>query len=317
MVATSRGTGNIFIFDRAGGIVSRINRRGRGPGEYMATMDIAFDEAAGELFVVDSPYASKIEVYSLSGEHRRTLGLSESRDIKIYNLDSETLLVNDWGQDGTGKMSSTPFYLISKADGSVVGTLDIEMPVRYSNRILNMTTDASGRTLYQPVELGIANHRFGTSNFTLADISSDTVYRYSLERVLTPEFVRTPSVHAAEPRVVWSTALNTTGFTLFKITTLDFELAKAGTYPPTRSLMYEHATGRVSEPKFTDENNPAASWDGSYYDTDAPLNNAVTMLDPLRLKDAQEKGELKGTLAEIAAKIKEDDNPVVMIVRFK
>ncbi|WP_139785062.1 hypothetical protein [Parabacteroides sp. Marseille-P3160] len=35
------------------------------------------------------------------------------------------------------------------------------------------------------------------------------------------------------------------------------------------------------------------------------------------LKNMEEKGELKGQLKEIAVQIKEDDNPVLMLIKFK
>jgi hypothetical protein len=150
---------------------------------------------------------------------------------------------------------------------------------------------------------------------TLADMSSDTVYTYSAERVLTPAFVRTPSVHASEPRTVWTTELVSEKFIVFQISTLDFDSAQKGTGFSQRSLMYDYAAGQVVEPSFVDVNNPSASWSPQTGQT--PVGTAVEMLNPLRLVEAQEKGELSGPLAEIATSIKEDDNPVVMIVKFK
>ena len=35
------------------------------------------------------------------------------------------------------------------------------------------------------------------------------------------------------------------------------------------------------------------------------------------LVEALEKGELKGKLKEVAAKLKEEDNPVIMLVKYK
>ena len=40
-------------------------------------------------------------------------------------------------------------------------------------------------------------------------------------------------------------------------------------------------------------------------------------LDAYQLVEAYEKGELKGKLKEIAAKLDEEDNPVIMLVKHK
>ena len=313
------GRGSIFVFNRDGSIRSHFTRAGRGPNEYMRLWDVVFDEGAEEFFVLDGfPPNPRLLVYSLDGTHKRTLPLPEKWLSKtLYSFDDKTLLLYDEAGLTDGSFSETPYHLISKTDGSITGTLAISMPRRYSEMSIMELTDPSGKTSRQPVLLSTgANKRFGGKDFTLADISSDTVYRYSRERVLSPVFVRTPSVHIAEPRTVWSPNLITENFTVFTITTLDFKSAMTdGTYP-VRELMYNSRTGRVGVPDFINADT-SEGWSAGTYETQAPANWAVVMLDPLRLKDAQEKGELKGTLAEIAAKIKEDDNPVVMIVRFK
>lgn len=311
-----RRSGGIFVFDRAGGIISHFNRTGRGSGEYVQIRDIVFDPEAVEFFVVDA-VDSKVEVYSLAGEHERTLQLPEGWQIRAYNFDESSLLAYDESQLLTDNFNTTPYALISKADGSVIETLDIKMPVRYTTRKVRQTPGEGGQMLFQPLELGLVNNRFGAEDLTLADISSDTVYHFTHERVLTPAFVRTPSVHASEPRVVWSAELVSESFIVFTVLTLDFESAWTGKYPPVRSLMYNRITGRIVEPRFVDENNPSGNWSGGSNEAAVTAGTAVSTLDPLKLKEAQEKGKLGGTLAEIAARIKEDDNPVVVIIKFK
>ncbi len=314
-----RRTGNICVFDRMGRIVSHFNRQGRGPGEYNMIRDIVFDEEIGELFVVENAVGGEIEVYSLAGEHKRTLPLSKGWQINIWSIDGNTLLAYDEGGVAIGKEYGTmPYHLISKADGTIVETLGIEMPVRYSSMSVKTSPGENGRVNTFPIQMALTNNRLGGKDFTLADMSSDTVYTYSHKRILTPAFVRTPSVHASEPRVVWGMELVKEDFVVFEVQTLDFDSALAGSYPPIRSLKYDYATGHTTEVKFTDANNSAATWSNYGKDvTESPANTAVQMLDPLKLTEAYEKGELSGPLAETAATLKEDDNPVVMIVKFR
>ncbi len=313
------GRGNIFVFNRDGSIRSHFNREGRGPGEFLMFRDVVFDETAEEFFVKDGiPPNHRVLVYSIDGTYKRTLPMPEKWSIRtMWNFDVETLLVFEENGLHDGNFSKTPYYLISKTDGSIVDTIAIEMPLRYSNTSFMELTDSSGKTSREPVQLHTgANKRFGGRDFTIADISSDTLYHLSRQRVPTPVLVRTPSVHLSKPRIVWSANLITENFIVFTITTLDFEGAmKNGTYP-IRELMYNFKTKRISNPDFINDDT-SKRWSAGIFETQAPTNLAVDMLDPLRLKESHEKGELSGPLAEIAATIKEDDNPVVMIVTFK
>jgi hypothetical protein len=310
IVSNNYQSGEICVFNRNGEILSHFNRRGRGPNEYSNIRDIVFDNIAEEFFVSTVIPDSRILVYSLEGEYKRTLPLPKGWQIKANNFNEESLLVYDEGGVAHGKFSTTPYHLISKIDGSIIETLDIEMVERYSNSAVFQT---------QTIMLSGVNHRLGGKSITLADISYDTVYHYTRKRVLTPIFVRTPSVHASEPRLILGMELITDNFVVFEVLTLDFEEAMANVNSPipTRSLMYDHATGRMVEPYFVDDNWPLRPWSNNYHEVERPANTAVCKLSPLRLVEAHKKGELSGSLAEIAAGLKEDDNPVVMIVKFK
>jgi hypothetical protein len=316
----SRETGEICIFDRTGKIVSHFNRMGRGPGEYFDLGDVMFDDKAEEFFVFDNyQLTTKILVYSFDGKHKRTLPVRPKCDIEMWDFDAGSMLIYDKTALYLGAGYSTiPYFRISKTDGSVIETLPIELPERYSENVkipIRTVKEGANTTNYWTFHgIVLLNNRLGGKDFTLADISSDTVYRYSRERLLTPAFVRTPSVHASEPRRVWSAQLVTEDFIVFSITSLDFG---EDTVDP-RSLMYDYATGRIGEVSFFDENYQSGRWPLPFLgETDRPINTDIAALSPLRLKEANEKGELSGPLAEIAATIKEDANPVVMIVKFK
>ena len=57
LVTNPNNDGDIFIFDRTGKGIRKINRRGQGPEEYTRFTDIILDETNSEIFVVD--YAAK------------------------------------------------------------------------------------------------------------------------------------------------------------------------------------------------------------------------------------------------------------------
>ena len=129
---------------------------------------------------------------------------------EAYNFDDETLLVYDMVALSQGrKKSEKPYMLLSKKDGSIVHTFDVNLPVRYSNRI---AIDL-GNNMFSSSSIPTPNNRyFGHQDFVIADISSDTIYRLTNNRDLTPWIVRKPSVHSSELKMVWSVPLTTDKF---------------------------------------------------------------------------------------------------------
>ena len=84
--------GDMYIFDRNGKICAHFNHKG-GSGQeypYIGEAGTIFDEKNNEIFVC----THTIQVYSLTGEHKRTLKINTDRK-KVYNFDNESLLVYD------------------------------------------------------------------------------------------------------------------------------------------------------------------------------------------------------------------------------
>jgi hypothetical protein len=117
--------GNIFVFDRNGKALRRINRKGQGGEEYSNIMEIILDEDNDEIYV-HNHYERKIQVYDLFGNYKRSLRYKENTDGAFYtdivNYDKEHLICYDaYNEDRA-------FVLISKQDGSIAKK--IEIPVR-------------------------------------------------------------------------------------------------------------------------------------------------------------------------------------------
>lgn len=56
---------------------------------------------------------------------------------------------------------------------------------------------------------------------------------------------------------------------------------------------------------------------GGMSEADIPANISIQSMAPSWLIDAYNEGKLSGRLKEIAANLKEEDNPVFMIIKFK
>ena len=308
----------VFIFNRNGTIASHFNRRGQGGEEYTMLREIVFDEKNEEIFILD---IRRILVYSLSGEYKRTL--SSPGDfwmINLYNFDDETMLVYDnFGVTQNSGYSEKPYYLMSKKDGSVISVLDIQLPVRYSDRIQHEIDLGGGEKGIIPLVIAIRHNRYFGEEFVIADISSDTIYRLFKNRDLVPILVRTPSVHLSEPRTVWTATLTTDKFMALYKVTLDFIAADKGRPVPDVFLVYEFESGETSEVTFVDVDYAMRRWyppSGNSVPSISKNMTANLIQVPTLITAYQEK-RLKGELEKFVETLDEDDNPIVRIIKFK
>lgn len=111
--------GDIFIFDSKGNIYSHFNHKGSSGQEYAWIRGLIFDEKNEEIFVT----STSIQVYSIKGEHKRTLKVNTLlKEMSVYNFDDQSLLAyEDINVDPIykGKINERPYSLISKKDGSL------------------------------------------------------------------------------------------------------------------------------------------------------------------------------------------------------
>ena len=325
IVVVDRLRGDIFVFNRSGSVLSHFNHRGQGPREYVLMSDVAFDENAGEIFVLDH-HNTRIMVYSIRGEYQRTLRYPADLFVSIsemHNFDNGTLLVYDGVRLSNSGLiyNERPYLLLSKEDGSIVYTFDVSFPTRYINRTAERVTGAGREVLYVPVSISLSNNRHFGQDFLIADISSDTIYLLTQDRILTPLLARTPSVHASEPRRVLTSLLKTDRFILLQRTILDFAAASGtGRVEPPRILMYEFETGKIFEvSSFVDTDLGRTGWSelGRLFSPAIGSNMAAALIPIFAFEIAQERNRLCSELDPFVATLDEEDNPVVRIVTFK
>ena len=311
IVIHRRREGDIFIFNRNGQIFSHFNRMGRGSNEYVQKLSVVFDEKSEEIFVFD---LSRILVYSLTGSYKRTLEFaSGGTDIAAYNFDNETLLLYDENGVAWNDFMKKPYLFLSKKDGSIVSTLNITFSTRYSGTSVTYMDGSKGTMvgIYPRLQ---SNPNYG-EDFVIGDMSSDTIYSLSKKRELVPMVVRTPSVHATEPRTVWTIKLNTDRFILLYITTLDFGAMQRRETRRSKSMMYEFKSGETSMITFVNDDIPFGNW----WPTDnvaMPKNMHANLIDATRLVELYKGKQLRGDFGRLVSTLEEDDNPILMIVKF-
>lgn len=301
--------GDIFVFNRNGQLYSHFNHKGQSGQEYLwMAGGTVFDEKNQEIFVC----SQAIQVYSLKGEYKRTLKVNTIvNEMKVLNFDDNTLLLYEdiiIDPDVKSKTKTKPYSLISKKDGSVVAILDIHIPKRYSITSIARTDDKK----WQSIKLFFPSNLLHGQDFMIADISSDTLFLLSRNRELTPLLTRKPSVHASEPRKIWTITLTTDKFMLIGLITLDFK-SKGGQIP---TLMYAFETGETSNISILDADDGMRKWRSDKSPTIAK-NTTAELVQTSSLIKAYNKKQLKGDVEKLAKTLTEDDNPVVRIIKFK
>ena len=315
IVASNMSDGDVFVFDGKGKSRFSFNHKGRGPTEYNQLYSISFDEIAKELFIFDSYSANpKFMVYTEEGYFKRTLTVPSNfspRD--VYNFNEETLLVYDvWGLN-TNNYSKKPYTFISKKNGNIVDTLGIHLAERISNRVF-FEVEVNGQKGMMPISLNVSNNLSHGKNILIFDWASDTIYRLTPQKELLPLIVRKPSVHSTNPKMIISNELLTDKFILFTKAVLDFEMAKSKKTFPTMALMYDFKTEQLYEYNLLNKDFDRSGV--GFVSAKTPENTGVCQLDVSYLFEADEAGRIKGELKELLKTLKEEDNPVLMKIKF-
>jgi len=315
IIAINGSRGEVFTFSRDGKIVCHFNRKGRGPQEYISIYSIAFDERAEEFYISDaSSLEPRIQVYTKEGDYLRSLKFTESMRLQIYNSDDQTL----FAYDESGLLDDTyrkkPYLYISKKDGEILSELNINLPVRHSSTKNMEVTAPDGRIGIQPFALKLWNNQSDGDNLIIADMSADTIYQLTPKKKLIPLITRTPSVNDSDPRIVLTPQLKTDKFIVLNKTTLDFEMAISKWTYPIEVLICDFTTHQINQPDFI--NSDFASESVEFAETTLPQNRGLYAIDAVTLIVANERNLLTGKLKEIVSTLKEEDNPVLVYVKF-
>jgi hypothetical protein len=312
LVANRNNDGDIFIYDRTGKALRKINRRGQGPEEYVNIIGITLDEDNGEIFVNDIA-TRKIVVYDLYGNFKR--GFKHKQDPKdrssyydIFNYDRDNLIC----YDGTNK--EIAFFLISKQDGSV--TKEIKVPLKERKKL--MATKREGGVTYARTPPGQEYPIIPfNGHWVLTENSSDTIFSFLPDYSLRPFIVRTPSVQSMNPEIILLLKLMSDRY--YFMETIENEYSFETNTGFTRNfLMYDKQEKTLSG--YIVYNGDYSIQKEIYLSFLYPVNRereSWQIIETDQLVESYKKGELKGKLNEIAAKLNEDDNPVIMLIKHR
>ena len=324
--------GNIFLFDRAGKAVRHINRKGQGNEEYFATNGVYLDEEKEELFVGNIRQRNVL-AYDMFGNFKRRFTFKEGgeEDAKswvyykpLFNFDRDHFICQD---GSSGRRFSDEehqdlerrniFLIVSKQDGSVVR--EIEIP--YEKKV--------SQVLFAEKGIGIVNNPcivpYG-DQWLLTEPSADTVYTYSSGKGLKPFIVRTPSIQSMSEEIFLFPGVVTDRYCFMQTVKKELNEEMMDTYYRLMrgDLVYDRQEGEVFEytlynSDFKDKKQIANLVD-EIFDLTIFNNDEIAFawrLETPDIVEAYQAGKLTGKLKEIAAGLHEEDNPVLMLARYK
>jgi hypothetical protein len=305
LVKNYRG-GDIFVFDRTGKALRKINRSGQGGEEYSQIEHIILDEDNNEMFVKDYQ-ARKILVYDLYGNFKRSFKYADTGYYSFaFNYDRDNLICYKTYLPIDNEQAG--YILVSKQDGSI--TREIHIPVKDIVSPV-FRSEEKDMTIMPSFFLTTPYH----NSWILTNVSSDTVYNYLPDGNLKPIVVRTPSVHSLDPEVFLFISAFTDRYCFMHTMKKEFNFERMKGFPGT-DLVYDKQEKTISKYTIYNDdfsNKQQVNWSEA-------LNQEATTwqcLEAPNLVEAYKEGHLKGRLKEIAAGLDEESNPVIMLLKHK
>ena len=299
----------IMFFDsKTGKALHSFNRYGRGPGEYTGIGSIAVDKRNNEMYTTTNTLRSNIHpinVYDLQGKHLRTL---EFRDIGFpkffHSYNDEYLFCYN-----TNTEERSPYKLLSKAD-----TIFTYLPIMFSDRDKMSVTleDDMGYTTYE----GGGNTILKTHDgYIFSEAGIDTMYIWNIHNGrLTPIMIRTPSFKSMKVPIGAFIDGQCSEYIFLSTIERKFDFETDEGFK-TVNLIYDKKSNQFYESVVTNSDYV----DGMKVNISNPISDGkyVISLEAVKLVELYKNGKLRGKLEEVASKLSEDDNPVLMVVTFK
>ena len=309
IVTVNNREGRIFVFSRTGKALHAFSHKGEGPEDFVYPYAVRVDEKSKEIFVLDK---KKVQVYTLAGKYKRSLNLPEDISIEaMFNYDSKHLICYDnYNLDRPDvKVAEQPFFLLAKKDGKIT-----RIPISIRNRIGNRiyaVEDGKKMVFTMP---NIAPMVKNGDEVVLSDLGSDVVYLYKKGKA-TPLLKRNPGTTDFNPRSAMGVVMKLGDILWLRETKKEIK----GSRPNINMLTYDLGSGEVNSLAVLDDVNFTSPYTVQSRNErqELPYNCTAANFQPDRLKKMNEQGRLRGALKELAEDMQEDDNPLLILYKFK
>ncbi len=323
LIVTVNKKSDVIFFDKSGKYLHSFNHTGMSGEEYGDVVSgYCIDEKAREIFIYDG-LQSRIEVYDYGGAYRRTLKLPQNRMFasSIFEYDENFLFGEDYrlvdSLIGKYPVNKTPYYKISKKDGKLTS-----IPITVKERIrdgLSYTVGDGASGGYVSLSMSPVA-RLG-SDILIADYSLDTAYAYRDDHLI-PLTVRRNHTSENNIPILATVDVMTGRYLLWYTIVKDIDVKNNRVSDPV-AYLYDRFTNEycrvdlVNRDVVSATNVPAFRMRLSANYHVVPENYAIQCYPAEELIELNGQGKLKGELKEIASKLNDEDNPVLLIAKFK
>lgn len=311
IVTNNMREGRIFVFNRQGKHLHNFMKKGNSGEEFVFAKVVRVDDKAEEIFVLDT--RNKVLVYTLDGKFKRVLDIPKDMLADdLWNYDDEWLLSYDSYNLDRGDLpcAEQPFFLLSKKDGSVK-RIDVNAKDRIGPRIYFQQGDQKG------VMTVSFNYIYKNGDeFVLGELGNDTVFMLKQGEV-SPLLVRTPGSKDKDVRSMMCVPLKLGDY--IGVSEAPKKLDLANTKFMTNDVFLNLKTGESCALSLKDDVNFTEPTGIRHFSerVEAPKNHILWMPDTDKLFQWKEEGKLKGKLAEMLDDMVEDDNPILIIYKFR
>lgn len=317
LIITSDGYSNVVVFHRNGCFSHSFNRKGGSGEEYISFgHNLCVNSQLQEIYIYDFQ-RNRIQVYSYDGEYRRTLMVKSDGFAwgKLYPFDSNHLLLEDMNNVGNKFGNPTnprPYYKVSVTDGEMT-----RLPIIAEGRIGN-TVNWYDEDTDQFISYGRSISPVSNINgeLIIATFVSDTLYAYRGE-CLIPIAKKQNWMNAnGEPWLVTLDGISDNYYLWHAI-----EKKTDIVTWRERTFLQDRHTGYSIQIKLFDKNITDKNWRfrnrASASEYCVPANCFMQCYPAWDLIDLYEREKLQGELKEIASELDAEDNPVIMLAKFK
>ena len=309
IVTVNHQEGRIFVFSRKGKALHAFSHKGDGPKDFVYPYAVRVDDKSKEIFVLDQ---KKVQVYSLAGNYKRSLNFPENISIgAMFNYDDKHLICYDnYNLDRADvEVTETPFFLLSKKNGKIT-----RIPLNIQNRVGNRIYTVEGGKKMSFTINNIAPMVKNGNEVVLCDMGSDVVYLYKKGKV-TPLLKRNPGTMDFTPRSAMGVVMKLGDIVWLRETKKEIK----GLRPNINMLTYDLASNELNNLVVLDDVNFTSpySLQSRNERQELPYNCTSANFQPEHLKKLNEQGRLQGHLKELAEEMQEDDNPLIILYKYK
>ena len=302
----------IFIFDKDGHFINSINKEGAGPQEYSAIHNFAVNFQKEEIYICDYPLKFRILTYSFDGDFIRESKLDQKIwPLILYNYDENFLIAYDsYNMESSEKANKQPYSLINKKNGKVS-----PLPLKIKNRKSNRVMISEGQK-YICAGVNIDPMIKTDDGVVISDFALDTIYKYT-DHKLIPIGVR-KNLGQKDLSSFCAYSSNYSFFNIIKMEVDEKNLKNAPSEVDSKFFLIDRKSSSISETKIQLSDvitKKDLSWD--CYGKDLHKSGVTFTFRAGMLMKLLKEQRLNGKLKEIASNLTEDDNPVLMIAKFK